>query len=84
MRVTGAGLWLPGRWELFIYSNVSNRSRTEIESAAVPRNPLSLELPTAVHHRPSGSSGKQQLTPGHNADQPKIGSQKSTLEMAKL
>lgn len=35
MRITGAGLWQSGRGELFIYSNVSNRSRTEIESAAV-------------------------------------------------
>lgn len=48
MRVTGAGLWQSGQGELFIYSNVSNRSRTEIESAAAPKNPLSLELPTVA------------------------------------
>lgn len=74
MRVTGAGLWLPGRGELFVDSNVSNRSRTEIAFAAAPKNPLSLELLKAVHHRSSGSSGKQQLTPRHSADQPKVGS----------
>lgn len=78
VRVTGAGLWQPCQGELFIYSNVSNRSRTEIESAAAPRNPLSLELPTVARHKPSGSSGKQQLIPRHSADQPKIGSHKST------
>lgn len=40
MRVAGAGLWQPDLGEIFIYSNVSNRSRAEIESAAAPRNPL--------------------------------------------
>lgn len=84
MRVTGAGLWQPGQGELFIYSNVSNRSRTEIESAAAPKNPLSLELPTVARHKPSGSSGKQQFIPRYSANQPEIGSQKSTQEMAKL
>lgn len=68
--------------EAALYLNVSNRSRTEIESAAAPRNPLSLELPTVAHHKPSGSSGKQQLTPRHGAEQPKTGSQKSTQELA--
>lgn len=84
MRVTGAGEWQPGRGELTIYSNVSNRSRTEIESAVAPRNPLGLELPTVAHHKPSGSSRKQKLMPRHGTNQPKIGSQKNIQEIDKV
>ena len=63
-----------GRWqgELIVSSDVSHGSRTEIASAAAPKNPLSLELLKAVHHMSSGSSGKQQLTPRPSAGQPKI------------
>lgn len=74
--VTGADLRQPGQGELSLYSNVSNRSGTEIESAAAPKNPLSLEVPLAARHKPTGSSGKEQFIPRYSADQPEMGSQK--------
>lgn len=84
MTVAGAVPQQAGRGEHFIYSNVSNKSRAGIECAAAPRNPLSLQLPTVAHHKPSGSSGEQHLAPRHRADQSKIGSQNRTQEMANL
>lgn len=58
MIVTGAVWQQPGRGEHFIYPSVSKRSRAGIECAAAPRNPLSLQLPTVAHPKPSGSSGE--------------------------